>query len=194
MGIAKEGKANRRIMSIILDAGHGMGNRKPGVFDPGAVSAGIREADIALAWCNEIRGQLMKRGNKVVRTRVDNDDPAPIGQRAGIARQYGGTIMLSLHCNAATGSANGTETFYRGETNKAMAERINAAVVSALGTRNRGVKTESASQNARLAVMAFQPCFLLEIGFIDNAGDRAKMLDPELRRKACQGIVSALLA
>jgi len=181
-------------MSIILDAGHGMGNRRAGVFDPGAVSNGIREADIALAWCNEIRGLLMARGNKVVRTRVDNNDPAPIGQRAGIARQYGGTIMLSLHCNAATGSANGTETFYRGEANKAMAERINAAVVSALGTRNRGVKTESASQHARLAVMAFQPCFLLEIGFIDHAGDRAKMLDPELRHKACQGIVAALLA
>jgi N-acetylmuramoyl-L-alanine amidase len=181
-------------MSIVLDSGHGMGNRRAGVFDPGAVSAGIREADIALAWCNEIRGLLMARGNKVVRTRVDNSDPAPIGQRAGIARQYGGTVMLSLHCNAATGSANGTETFYRGETNKAMAERINAAVVSALGTRDRGVKTESASQHARLAVMAFQPCFLLEIGFIDNAGDRAKMLDPELRRKACQGIVAALLA
>ena len=181
-------------MSIILDSGHGMGNRKPGVFDPGAVSAGIREADIALAWCNEIRGQLMKRGNKVVRTRVDNEDPAPVGQRAGIARQYGGTVMLSLHCNAATGKASGTETFYRGNTNKAMAERINAAVVAALGTRNRGVKTESSSQHARLAVMAFQPCYLLEIGFIDNASDRAKMMDPDLRRKACQGIVSALLA
>jgi len=194
LGIAKEGKGSYRVMTIILDAGHGMGNRKPGVFDPGAVSAGIREADITMAWCNEIRGLLMARGNKVVRTRVDNSDPAPIGQRAGIARQYGGTVMLSLHCNAATGSANGTETFYRGDTNKAMAERINAAVVAALGTRDRGVKTESASQHARLAIMAFQPCFLLEIGFIDNAGDRAKMLDPDLRRKACQGIVSALLA
>ncbi len=179
-------------MTVVLDPGHGMGNRKPGVFDPGAVSNGIREADIALAWCNEIRGLLMARGNKVVRTRVDNNDPAPIGQRAGIARQYGGTIMLSLHCNAATGSASGTETFYRGEANKATAERINAAVVSALGTRDRGVKTESASQHARLAVMAFQPCFLLEIGFIDNASDRAKMLDPDLRKAACKMIVDAI--
>jgi N-acetylmuramoyl-L-alanine amidase len=179
-------------MSIIIDSGHGMGNRRAGVFDPGAVSNGVREADIALAWCNEIRGLLMARGNKVVRTRVDNNDPAPIGKRAGIARQYGGTVMLSLHCNAATGTANGTETFYRGEANKAMAERINAAVSFALGTRNRGVKTESASQHARLAVMAFQPCFLLEIGFIDNASDRAKMLDPDLRKAACKMIVDAI--
>jgi N-acetylmuramoyl-L-alanine amidase len=180
-------------MTTIIDIGHGMGNRRKGVFDPGAVSNGVREADIALAWGNELRGLLMRRGNKVVRTRVDNNDPAPIGERANIAKQYGGDIMISLHCNAATGAANGTETFYRGAENKAMAERINNAVVTALGTRNRGAKTESASQHKRLAIMAFQPCFLLEIGFIDNASDRAKMLDPVLRKRACEAIVSAIL-
>ena len=181
-------------MTTIIDIGHGMSNRRKGVFDPGAVSNGSREADIALAWGNELRGLLMRRGNKVVRTRVDNADPAPVGRRANIARQYGGAVMLSLHCNAATGTANGTETFYRGAENEAMAERINAAVCNALGTRNRGAKTESASQHARLAIMAFQPCFLLEIGFIDNASDRAKMLDPELRRKACEAIAAVLMA
>jgi len=181
-------------MTIILDPGHGMSNRRKGIFDPGAVSNGIREADIVLAWGNQIRAILMKRGNKVVRTRVDNADPAPVSQRANIARQYGGTVMLSLHCNAANGQVSGTETFYRGADNKAMAERINDAVAQALGTKNRGAKTESASQHARLAIMDFQPCYLLEIGFIDHAGDRAKMLDPELRKKACEAIVAVLLA
>ena len=135
----------------------------------------------------------MKRGNKVVRTRVDNADPAPVSARAGIARQYGGTIMLSLHCNAANGQANGTETFYRGAANKAMAERITAAVCQVLGTRNRGAKTESDSQHARLAVMDFHPCFLLEIGFVDHIGDRAKMIDSGMRKRACEAIVATLL-
>ncbi len=179
-------------MTIILDPGHGMGNRRAGIFDPGAIAGTAREADIALAWANEIRGELMKRGNKVIRTRVDNNDPAPVGARANIANQYGGDIMLSIHCNAATGKANGTETFYRGEANKVMASRINAAVVAALGTRDRGVKIESASQHGRLAVMAFQPCFLLEIGFIDHIGDRTKMLDPELRKIACKQLAEIL--
>jgi len=180
--------------AIIIDAGHGMSNRRKGVFDPGAVSNGIREADIALAWCNEIRGILMKRGNKVVRTRVDNADPAPVSARAGIARQHGGTIMLSLHCNAANGQVGGTETFYRGAANKAMAERITAAVCQVLGTKNRGAKTEADSQHSRLAIMDFQSCYLLEIGFIDHIGDRAKMLDPEMRKRACESIVGVLLA
>jgi N-acetylmuramoyl-L-alanine amidase len=177
---------------IILDIGHGMGNKRAGVFDPGAVSNGIREADIALAWANEIRAILRARKIPVIRTRVDDKDPAPIGQRARIAKDYGGTIMLSLHCNASNGTASGTETFYRGDSNKAFATRLNQAVCAALGTRNRGAKTESQSPHNRLAVMSFQPCFLIEIGFIDNAGDRAKMLDPEKRKLACTAIADLL--
>lgn len=181
-------------MTVILDPGHGLGNRKAGVFDPGAVSNGVREADIVMDWANEIRAFLRCAGYKVIRTRINNDDPAPVGERAGIAKEYDGGVLLSLHCNAANGSANGTETFYRGEANKAKAIVINKAVVAALGTKDRGVKVEAASQHKRLAVMAFQPCFLVELGFIDHDGDRAKMLDPELRAKACEAIANALTA
>ena len=36
------------------------------------------------------------------------------------------------------------------------------------------------------------PAALIEIGFIDNAGDRAKMLDPDLRKAACKMIADAI--
>jgi N-acetylmuramoyl-L-alanine amidase len=176
----------------IIDPGHGMSNRKAGRYDPGAVSNGIAEAEIVMQWANKIRAILRARKIPVIRTRVDDKDPAPIGQRARIAKDYGGTIMLSLHCNASNGTASGTETFYRGDSNKAFATRLNQAVCTALGTRNRGAKTEAQSQHKRLAVMSFQPCFLLEIGFIDNAGDRAKMIDPDKRKLACMAIANLL--
>ena len=179
-------------MTIIIDPGHGMGNRRAGVFDPGACSSTVREADIAMDWANELRGILMAAGHRVVRTRIDHKDPAPVGKRAGIARHFGGEIMISIHCNAANGSANGTETFYRGEANRERADALNMAVVQTLGTRNRGTKLESDSQHSRLAVMAFQPCFLIELGFIDHAGDRAKMLDPVLRKLACNAIAQVI--
>lgn len=175
---------------VIIDIGHGMSNRRAGVFDSGAVNGSHREADIALAWGNELRNILRARGIAVVRTRVDNNDPAPVSQRAAIARQYNGTIMLSLHCNS--GGGTGTETFYRGAENLAKARAINDACRLALGTRNRGAKTEDQSQHGRLAIMAFQPTFLLEIGFIDHAGDLKKMLDPALRRAACEKIADQL--
>jgi len=179
--------------NIILDPGHGMSNRKRSVFDPGACAGGVRECDIAMTWANAIRAILKAKGAKVVRTRVDNEDPAPVSARAGIAREYNGAVMLSIHCNAATGTASGTETFYRGSDNILMAGRINDAVVKALGTRSRGVKTESSSQHSRLAVMSFQPCFLLEIGFIDNPDDRKKMTDEKLTLAACNKLADILM-
>jgi N-acetylmuramoyl-L-alanine amidase len=179
-------------MIVILDPGHGMGNRKSGRYDPGACADGVTEAAIAMTWCDELRAILRARKVAVVRTRVDGKDPAPVGQRAAIASRYKGDIMISIHCNAADGKANGTETFYRGESNRPMATAINSAVANAMGTKNRGAKTESASQHSRLAVMSFQPCYLIELGFIDHAGDRAKMLDPDIRARTCQAIVDLL--
>ena len=180
--------------TVIIDPGHGMSNRRAGRFDPGAVSGNVRECDIVMDWANELRAILQASGVRIIRTRVDHNDPAPVGQRAAIAKRYNGDIMISLHCNAANGIANGTETFYRGEANKGFAARLNLAVVNALETRNRGVKTESSSQHARLAVMAFQPTFLIELGFIDHAGDRAKMIDPAMRKAGCKAISAAILA
>ena len=178
--------------AVCLDPGHGMSNRRAGAYDPGACAFGKKEAEIAMDWVNELRVILQARGHKVVRTRINGSDPAPVGERAGIAEEYGCDIMLSIHCNAANGSANGTETFYRGEFNKELASKINAALCAALGTKSRGVKTESASQHSRLAVMAFQPCFLIELGFIDNGGDLEKMIDPVRRLAACEAIAELL--
>jgi N-acetylmuramoyl-L-alanine amidase len=178
--------------TIIIDPGHGLSNKRKGVFDPGSVAGGVRESDIAMDWTNELRSILRAKGKRVIRTRSHPDDPAPLGQRAKIAKDYGGEIMVSFHCNAFNSTAHGTETFYRGAENKPMAAKLNLAVVNALGTKNRGAKTEGQSQHARLAIMAFQPCFLIEIGFIDHAGDRAKMLDSALRRKACEAISAVI--
>lgn len=180
--------------TIILDPGHGMSNVRAGRYDPGACAAGHTEAAIVMDWANELRAILQAAGHKVIRTRVNAHDPAPVSERASIAKDFGGDIMISFHCNAANGQAHGTETFFRGKENAPMAHKLNDVVVGALSTRDRGIKTEASSQHKRLAIMAFQPCFLIELGFIDHEGDRAKMLDPALRRKACEALAKILAA
>lgn len=178
--------------TIIIDPGHGMSNKKPGVYDPGACAGGATEAAIAMDWANELRGILKARGHKVVRTRVDDKDPCPVSRRDDIARAYGGDIMISLHCNAATGKASGIETFYRGSDDLAMAKTLTDALCAVLGTPNRGPKTEKQSQHASLAVLEFDKCWLIELGFIDHPGDRAKLLDPAMRKAACTAIANVI--
>ena len=179
---------------VIIDPGHGMSNRKPGVYDPGAEAYGDTEAGVVMEYANRLRAILRARGVPVVRTRVDRADPCPVGKRAEIARDYHGTIMVSLHCNSANGSASGTEVFYRGESNRQTAETLSAAVSSNLGIKNRGAKTESQSQHSRLAVMSFQPCFLIELGFIDNVADHERMVeDTDRMQSTCQAIADIIV-
>ena len=177
---------------ICIDPGHGMANRQSGVYDPGALGGGHQEAEIALEWAKELSAALISAGHDVVLTRRDNKTPAPLRNRAGLAKAAGCDILISIHCNAFNGSASGTETIYRGKGNEAMAERINAAVVSILGTKNRGAKLEKDSQHGSLAIMAFQPAFLIELGFIDNPSDRAKMIDDDKRFLACRELAKLL--
>lgn len=183
-----------KIEVVIVDPGHGMSNRERGVYDPGACSGGEQEASIAMEWGNELRSQLMAKGVKVIRTRRDAKDPAPVSRRDDIAVSYGGDIMISLHCNSGGGKASGAEVFYRGADDNAMAAKLSAAVASVLGIRDRGAKTEKECQHKSLAVMEFDKCWLIELGFIDNAGDRAKLLDPVLRAAGCKAIVDVILA
>lgn len=180
------------MMTICIDPGHGMGNRRRGIFDPGACAGGLREADIAMDWANTLRDALQSLGHRVVRTRVNNEDPAPVSRRDDIAISYRCDRMISLHCNATNGRANGTETFYRGADDRAMALRLTAAVCGALDTVSRGAKTEQESQHTSLAVLDFDKCWLVELGFIDHSGDRAKLVHPKLRQRACEALAIVL--
>lgn len=182
---------------ICLDPGHGMSNRRAGVYDPGATvlvnRKEITEAEIVMDWANELKTQLEVLGAKVIRSRVNSSDVAPVGGRVATALQFGCGTFISLHCNAADGKAFGTETFYRGASNKPLAEACNRAVCEALGMKDRGVKTEQQSQHSRLAVLSFPKACLIELGFLDHPQDRVKMMDEHLRLLACQGLAEAIL-
>jgi len=181
-------------MSIIIaDPGHGMSNRRRGVYDPGAVAGGAQEAAIAMDWANEFRAEAISRGFQVVRTRRDAKDPAPVWRRDDIAVSYHGDIMISFHCNSSgSGKASGAEVFYRGSDDRAMAQKLAATLSACLQIPNRGAKTEAESQHPSLAVMEFDKCWLLEIGFIDHPVDRARMLDPVFRASTCKALVDVV--
>ena len=184
--------------TIFIDPGHGMSNCRAGVYDPGATvklnGVWLSKAEIVMDWANELKHCLETLGVRVVRSRINGTDPAPVGERAATAERYGANVFISLHCNAADGKAHGTETFYRGAGNAPLATACNAAIVEALGTKDRGIKTEAASQHARLAVLHFPRAVLIELGFIDHAQDRLKLTDEHLRLLACQQLAEAIHA
>lgn len=178
-------------MLVCLDPGHGFESKSEDVYDPGAVAAGVAEADIALAWALTIKHEMVHAGIPVLMTRRSSEDSAPVGRRARFAAMGKATHFLSLHCNAAKNPlVRGTETFRREPS--VWASKVHLSALSAMQSKDRGMKLESQSQYSRLAVLsAPSPC-LLEIGFITNPLDRKLMLSREVRLAFAHELIKRL--
>lgn len=177
-----------------IDPGHGSSNIRPGVYDPGAVSGSHSEAAYVLQLGLTGKWVLNNAGIAVYMTRDDDSDVTPISTRDDKAEAAGCTHFISLHMNAASLTATGTETFYRDSTDKAWAQIVQDAALEAFGLRDRGLKHESETRHGRLAVLGFDgPACLLEAGFITNMGDRNRINERERRIKFWTIIAEALI-
>ena len=110
---------------VVLDAGHGG-------KDPGNRGGGYKEKEIALNIVLKIGKELEKAGNiEVIYTR-DKDVFVPLDQRARIANEAKADLFISVHCNAHSSQAYGTETFvlglHRNQTNFEVAKRENSVI------------------------------------------------------------------
>lgn len=92
---------------VVLDAGHGG-------KDPGNLGNGFKEKDIALKIVLTIGKELEKNKDiKVIYTRK-TDKFIELHERARIANKADADLFVSIHCNAHSSKANGTETFVLG--------------------------------------------------------------------------------
>lgn len=176
-------------MKICIDAGHGMNNSGAG-YDPGAIGAGVQEADIALLWALTLKAKCADAGIDFWMTRDDATDRTPVGTRDDRAKAEGCTHFISLHCNSSRNPlATGTETIYR--QTPLYARLVQQCGLYAIGRRDRGIKTEGEIKKT-LAVLAFPRSALLEIGFISNGEDRRRMLDRQRRIDFADSLVYQL--
>lgn len=149
-------------MRFAIDDGHGMSSSSPGVYDPGAMGQGYKEAEQTYAVGQALRAELVRRGHKVMRPSGD------YRTRARQADLWRADALVSLHFNATPG-AQGTETFVHPSASarsRAIAAAVQARLPKLLGTRDRGVKTHGWS-----VLTGKAPAALVEICFIDSATD-----------------------
>ena len=175
---------------IVIDPGHGMFNRRDGVFDPGAVNSEEKanEAsmvlDLALT-LKYVANTKFKGKIRFVFTRLDNSSHCSLAYRTRVTKETGPKAFISLHMNAANGKATGIETIYASKNkDSALALAVQESALSAFGLKSRGLKHESATPHGRLYVLHQSvPNALLECGFIDNASDLEAVQDREKRIK-----------
>ena len=171
--------------TICIDPGHGG-------KDPGACAGGVREKDIALDVAKKIRAHLQAVGYGVILTR-EQDKFVSLGNRAAEANMWGADLFVSVHCNSASStSANGMEVYVHTTRSAASTRAANAIydrLFPASGLRGRGVKA------ADLAVLreTVMPAVLVELGFISNPSDCAKLTNFAWQDDAAQSIADGIV-
>ena len=165
---------------VCLDAGHG--GADPGAVGPG----GLLEKTVNLAVVLDVGRLLSGKGVQVINTRID-DTARSLPDRTSFANNRRADLFVSVHCNSAAGdTATGTETFaWAAETDAdRLARAIQRRLVAELQLRDRGVKY------ANFAVLrdTRMPAALVELGFINNPVEEAKLRDPAFQANAATGI------
>ena len=175
--------------TIVIDPGHG-GSR------PGAHGHGIIEEDLTLDIALKVRDKLVAEGARVVMTRTSDTDCAPgasysadLACRPGIANSIGADAFVSIHGNAYLESAYGVETFWYDSQDKQLANDLQNNYISNTGMHYRRV----AQANFAVLRNSNVPASLIEVGFMTNPGDSAKLKQESFRYKAAEGIKDGLV-
>ncbi|MBN2822958.1 MAG: cell wall-binding repeat-containing protein, partial [Coriobacteriia bacterium] len=115
--------------------------------------------------------------------------------RCDAANAWGADLFVSIHNNAGGTTATGTETFYNSwdtPTDRVLSMRlatyVQAGVVASAGTYDRRVD-DIGFYVIRWANM---PAALVEVAFLSNPVDRAKLLSAAFRRNAAIGIADGI--
>ncbi|MDK2784971.1 MAG: N-acetylmuramoyl-L-alanine amidase [Bacillota bacterium] len=171
---------------IAVDAGHG--GQEPGAVGP----SGLLEKDVNLDIARRLASLLRAAGARVYMVR-SGDETVDFRVRPDLANNEGVEAFVSIHCNSfAEASKRGTEVYYYkdGRDGQKLAEAIHAALISALGLPDRGVRT------ADYNVLRYtkMPAALIEVAFISNPIEEKLLADPAFREKAAQGIFNGIIA
>ena len=177
---------------IAVDPGHGGAN-------PGAVGqGGTRESDNNLAVATKLRDKLVQAGAKVVMTRNSDQTVAPEGSLLGeelqarldIAQANHADIFVSIHSNSNPDpSIAGAMTFYPSGASNALAQEVQSGIIRQTSAVDKG--TEPATfyvlRNSPI------PSILVEMGFVTNASEAARLQDDSYRNKIAQGTFDGIV-
>ncbi len=168
---------------VVLDPGHGGS-------DPGTIHNGVQEKSITYNILYKYAKDYFNGSDSTVKaywTRT-NDSFISLSDRAAFAKKVGADLFISLHMNSATATANGTETYYSTVNNKTQANGLSSAklasifqngIIDTFDFYNRKVKT------ANFAVIKNNtvPAILIELGFMSNSSDFAKLTNSKNQKE-----------
>ena len=186
-------------MKVFINPGHDIKYDSGAVHYDTNVNVDLRECDVALKIGTAVQKYLEVAGFECYLMQSDNLAPTPAGRsdyndRQGMtvtetANEWGADIFVSIHCNAATGTARGTEVecYNRMSNGGNLAQCIQSQLINSIDTVDRGVK-----EMTDLLVLRYtdMPAVLVETAFIDNDDDMLVLVEhwDDIARAIARGV------
>lgn len=178
---------------VVVDAGHGGGA-------PGAVAGTHYEKNITLGIVQYLKAYFDEADDAsigVYYTRLDDSNPS-LSERVGLANDLQADLFLSVHINSLKGNTGveGVEVMYNelapdtAFDTQDFAQICLDEEVSALGAKKRRIINGNKIYIIRHSVA---PVALVEVGFMNNPNELARLVDPGYQQKAAKGLYQALL-
>ncbi|MCP4180245.1 MAG: N-acetylmuramoyl-L-alanine amidase [bacterium] len=192
-----------KVRTIVIDPGHGG-------KDNGAEGNRAKEKNITLSIARKLAKILSAKGYKIIMTR-NRDVFLQIKNRPKVNDRFGGDLFISIHCNAASPSASGIETFIltpagasstysskkvasyeNGNSNDKYNAKLGYEIQKSLlrtGKKDRGLK------HARFAVLKYshKPAVLIETGFLSNSHEGKLLKQSKYQTLLAQLIANGIL-
>lgn len=162
----------------VIDPGHGG-------TDPGAVVSGTREKVITLQISLLVKELLEERGAKVILTRETDEDLGGtlregLDRRVAMVTEHGANLFVSIHANKDRCNCWGAQTFFQKDGNpegQVLAKAVQARLRELTPTTRQAL-----AANYRVLRTSPVPATVVEVGFLSNATEHAKLLDEKYQR------------
>lgn len=181
---------------VVIDAGHG----GPDQTGCSAVVDGVRvyEKNITLMIAKRLQRLLTECGVDVIMTRT-SDCEVGLDSRPALANRNNADLFISIHVDdcGIPNSASGTTAYYHMDDASShalahsLAERIGR--VSGLPVRGAWSDRKRFPQSGMAVLRGSRvPASLVEVGYINNNRDRAKLVTAEFQQTVAQAIFDGI--
>lgn len=172
---------------VVIDPGHGGA-------DSGALRGIYLEKNLNLAVAKLVAQKLEKKKIYVYMTRT-KDTTLTLEDRVNFSNETSPDIYVSIHTNSTVaGDSFGLETHYYKDDSLELARTIHENFASAKNLKNWQTKDRGVIKSRFYVINHTEaPSVLIEIGFISNEEERAKLFTKERQEEIADSIVKGIL-
>lgn len=176
---------------VVIDPGHGGSDR-------GVQGHDLDEATLVYDLARRIEGRLTVTGSTAFLTRGAAPETSLTEvERADFANAAGADLVISLHVDAHTaGAAAGCATYYYGADrlghHSSVGERFADLVQREVCARTDLADLRTHPKTWDLLRRTRMPAVRIELGYLSNPGDAARVSDPEFRDVVAEAITAAV--